>query len=232
MIKAVVINGSPRAGKGYTAMVVAPFVQGMKDEGADVKTFYAKRLKIKPCTGEMHCWYKKPGKCYIKDDMQKVYPVVRAADILVFATPVYIPLPGEMQNVINRLCPLVIPMLETRDGRTRARLRDDVRIRKIVLVATGAWWEKENLDTVLRIAREFAEDASVEFAGAVLRPHAFLMKRRGELTKDGVMILDAVRLAGHELIKSGKVAKNTLDVIARPLIDREELRQRYIKALG
>ncbi len=231
MIRAIAINGSPSAEKGFTAMIMLPFIEGMKDAGAGVVTFYTKRLKIKPCTGEMHCWYKKPGECYIKDDMQKVYPAARDADILVFSTPVYIPLPGEMQNVMNRLSPLVIPRLQTREGRTRAQLRDDVKIRKVVIVATGAWWEKENLDTVVRIAREFAADASVEFAGAVLRPHAFVMKQQGKLTKDGTMILDAVRNAGYQLIKEGGIQKETLDLIARPLISREALLQRFNKAV-
>jgi len=153
MIRVAAINGSPRAEKGYTAMLMDPLIQGMRDAGAEVNIFYAKRFKVKPCTGEMHCWYRKPGKCYIRDDMQKVYPVLREADILVLATPVYIPLPGEMQNIMNRMCPLVIPELQTRDRRTRARFRDDVKIKKVALVATGAWWEKENLDTVVRIAR-------------------------------------------------------------------------------
>lgn len=231
MVRAIAINGSPRAEKGYTAMLMLPFTQGMKDAGAKVDIFYAKRLKIKPCTGEMHCWYEKPGRCYIKDDMQKIYPTLRQADILVLATPAYAPLPGEMQNILNRLCPLVIPRLQTYAGRTRARFRDNVKIRKVVLVATGAWWEKENLDTVLRIAREFAADASVEFAGAVLRPHAFLMKQKGELTKDGSAILEAVKEAGQDVIRNGTIPKNILDSIAHPLIDREELRQRYDRAV-
>jgi len=211
-------------------MILTPFIQGMKDAGAEVDLFYAKRLKVKPCTGEMHCWYKKAGQCYIKDGMQKVYPILQQADILVLATPVYIPLPGEMQNVINRICPLILPLLETRDGRTRARFRDGVKIKKIVLVATGAWWEIENLDTVKRIALELAEGGNVEFAGAVLRPHAFLMTQKGKLTKDGQGVLEAARKAGHELIKDGCFQISTLDAIARPLISQEELRQRYNKA--
>ncbi|UCF71201.1 MAG: flavodoxin family protein [candidate division WOR-3 bacterium] len=231
MVKAVAINGSPRAEKGNTAMIMIPFIAGMKDAGAEVEAFYAKLIKIKPCTGEMHCWYEKPGVCYIQDGMQKVYPSLRRAEILILATPVYIPLPGEMQNIMNRLCPLVIPKLQTREGRTRARFRDGVKIRKVVLVATGAWYEKENFDTVVRIAREFAEDASIEFAGAVLRPHAFLMKQQGELTKDGARILEIVRQAGRELVKNGRIAKETLDLIAGPLVDREELLQRYNRAV-
>jgi len=218
--------------KGNTAMVLTPFIQGMMDVGSDVELLYASRLKVKPCTcGEMYCWNEMPGECCIKDDMQLLYPKLREADILVLATPVYIPLPGDMQNIINRLCPLLDPFLEFREGRTRARFRKDVGIRKIVLVSTGGWWEKANFGTVVRITEELAKDASVEFAGAVLRPHAHLMKEKGELTQDGEAVLNAVRRAGYELVKEGVMTKETLETISRPLISQEDLWRRYNKAL-
>jgi len=232
MNKAVAINGSPRMEKGNTAMVLTPFIQGMMDAGSDVELLYANRLKVKPCTcGEMYCWNEMPGECCIKDDMQLLYPKLREADILVLATPVYVPLPGGMQNIINRLCPLLDPFLEFREGRTRARFRKDVGIRKIVLVSTGGWWEKANFGTVVRITEELAKVASVEFAGAVLRPHAHLMKEKGELTQDGEAVLNAVRRAGYELVKEGVMTKETLETISRPLISQEELWRIYNKAL-
>ena len=223
MNKAVIINGSPRMERGYTAMVVKPFVEGMVDAGSHVEVFYASRLKVKPCAcGKLYCWTEMPGECCIKDKMQLLYPELREADILVLATPVYIPLPGDMQNIINRLCPLLDPALEFRKGRTRATFRKDVRIRAIVLVSASGWWEKQNFGTVLRIVKEFAEDASVNFAGAVLRPHASVMRKDGELTQDGRTVLDAVRKAGYELAKSGAMREETLKAISRPLISRAE----------
>jgi len=231
-MKVIAINGSPRMEKGYTALILTPFIQGMMDAGSEVELFYARHLKVKPCTcGEMYCWYKKPGECCIKDDMQLLYPQLREADILVLATPVYIPLPGEMQNFINRLCPLIEPILENCEGRTRARFHKQVKIRKIVLVSSGGWWEKANFGTVLRIIEELAKDASVEFAGAVLRPHAFLMKEKEKLTKDGEAVLNAVKRAGYELVKEGGMNKKTLEMISRPLVSEEELRRRYNNAL-
>ena len=178
MVKAVAINGSPRMEKGVTALVLASFIQGMEDGEADVELFYASRMKIGPCAcGRLYCWNDNPGECCYQDDMQLLYPKLKSADILILATPVYIPLPGDLQNVINRLCPLLDPILEKRQGRTRARMRTDVNIRKIVLVSTSGWWEMGNFDTVLRIATELAEDASVDFGGAVLRPHASYFKK-------------------------------------------------------
>ena len=228
MSKVVAVNGSPRMEKGNTHMLLTAFLQGMKDAGADVELFYASRLDVEPCTGEFQCWYgKNAGECYIDDDMQELYPKLRVAETLVLATPVYIPLPGEMQNVINRIVALVEPMLETREGRTRARFHQDVKIQRTVLVSTSGWWEMGNFDTVVRIAEELAEGASVEFSGAMLRPHAFLMKEDGELTEDGRGVQQAARRAGTELVREGKMDPETLEQVSRPLITQEELRQRY-----
>lgn len=228
MVKAVAINGSPRMAKGNTAIVLAPFLDGLMEAGVKVELFYASRLKVKPCAcSAMQCWYQTPGECCIQDAMQELYPQLREADLLVLATPVYIPLPGAMQNVINRLCPLVEPHLEFRQGRTRARLRPEVKIKKFVLVSTGGWWEKENMETVVRIVQELADNASVDFSGAILRPHAFLMVEEGQVTGAGQEILEAVRRAAHELVEQGAMEPATLDVISRPLISEAELRQLY-----
>ena len=165
------VNGSPRAEKGNTEKLLDPFLAGMTRAGAAIDRCYPARLSIKPCAGEFICWNRTPGACHIQDDMQLIYPKLRASDILVLATPVYVPLPREMQDFLNRLMPLIQPLLSYKHGRTRARFHKSVRIAKIVLVSTSGWWELGNFGTVLRIAREFAEDVSVKFAGALLRPH-------------------------------------------------------------
>jgi hypothetical protein len=218
LTKVVAINGSPKMMKGNTAKILTPFLEGMEAAGASVELFYAKRLNIKPCDGELYCWSKKPGQCYIDDDMQTLYPKLRDADILVLATPVLIPLPGEMQNLMNRLVPLLDPVLRRQNGRTRARFHADVKINKIVLVSSSGWWEIGNFGTVLRIVKELAKDANTEFAGALLRPHASYMADNKE---KAVKIFKAARQAGHELVKEGRISRDMLKIISQPLISED-----------
>jgi len=198
MTKVLAINGSARMEKGYTRKLLNAFLEGMKEEDATIDLIYAKRLRIRPCLGDFDCWYKKVGECVQADDMQDLYVKLRGTDILVLATPVYLPLPGELQNILNRLMPLVEPILEFRDGRTRARFHDNVRISKLVLVAVGGWWEKANSDTLLRIAEEIAKDVEIEFSGALIRPHAFLLSENEEKAQ---LVLDAAKSAGAQLIR-------------------------------
>ena len=224
MTKVFAINGSASMEEGSTAEILEPFLEGLRDAQAEVELRYARRLNIKPCNGEFHCWYKKPGQCQISDGMQSIYPILRESDILVLATPVYLPLPGEMQNFLNRFMPLIEPILSLGEGHTRARLHSGVKLKRVVLLSAGGWWERENLLTVLRIAREVAEKAGMEFSGAVLRPHAFLMHEHEEKARE---ITGALRKAGRQLIEEGRISEELLDIIAQPLVPEEELRRRY-----
>ena len=224
MTDAVVINGSPTLDKGDTSLVVRPFVEGLAEAGAKVDLLYAARLKPKPCScGRMVCWNETPGECCVRDSMVPIYPILRQAEILVLATPVYIPLPGAMQELINRLCPLLDPLQCTfRDGRTRAGFRSNVAIRHIVLICVSGWWETGNCGTVLRIAEEFAADAGLPLAGALLRPHAWALRQQGKLTADGEAVLAAVRSAGRQIVARGTIDSATLEAVSRPLISRED----------
>jgi hypothetical protein len=128
-----------------------------------------------------------------------------------------------MQNFINRLCPLIEPILNKHNGRTRARFHKDVKIKKIALVSTSGWWEKGNFSTVLRIVKEIAQDVNVKFAGAVLRPHAQLLDKNKEKTKE---ILAAAKKAGFQLANEGTMSKDLLEIVAQPLISEEVFMQK------
>ncbi len=226
MTRVLAINGSTSMEKGNTHKVLTAFLEGMKNANAKVETVYAKRLRIRPCLGNFECWYDKVGECIQTDDMQSLYPKLREADILILATPVYLPLPGEMQNFLNRLMPIVEPILEFREGRTHAKFHDNVKISKIVLVSAGGWWEKGNFDKVVRIAEDVAKSVNVEFSGALLRPHASLMNESKEKAEE---VLSAAKNAGTQLIREGKMAPETLETISQPLIPEKELREMYNK---
>jgi multimeric flavodoxin WrbA len=225
-MQVLVINGSARKEKGYTAMILKPFMNGMEQAGAQVNLLYAKQLDVHPCIGDFSCWYKNPGKCHINDIMQSVYPKLKEADVLVLGIPVYFPLPGAMQNFLNRLMPLANPILKYRNGHTQIRFHDDVKIKKIILVSVCGWWEKGNFDTITRIAEEICQKVSIDFSGSVLRPHADLLSEEKDKAKE---IFEALKEVGFSLIKDGVLPESLLEIVAQPLISEKELRQRLSK---
>jgi multimeric flavodoxin WrbA len=221
-MKVLVVNGSARKEKGYTAKVLTPFINGMKQAGASVDLLYAKQLNVKPCVGDFSCWHTNRGKCHINDSMQPVYTKLKEADILVLGIPVYLPLPGAMQNFLNRLMPLMNPILRYNHGHTQIQFHEDVKIRKIALVSVCGWWEKGNFETVTRIVKEICQKASVEFVGPVTRPHAYLLSEKKEKANE---ISKALKETGFKLIREGILSKDLLKIVAQPLMSEKEFRE-------
>ncbi|MHA1908304.1 MAG: flavodoxin family protein [Candidatus Thorarchaeota archaeon] len=231
MTKVLAINGSPRKDKGNTQLILGPMLEGMKKAGASVDLLYSKDMKIRPCIGDFQCWFDKVGVCIHNDDMEQFFSKAREADILVLATPIYLPLPGAFQNLLNRMMPLIEPLLVNKQDRTRAKFHDNVKISKIVFVCTGGWFELANAEVVEHIAREIAENAQVKFIGPVRRPHAGRLRDHEEIAKD---VYAAAESAGVEIVESGTISQKLLDTISFPLISHEESINRsnnaYLKA--
>jgi len=222
LVSVIVVNSSPKMDKGNTALVLKPFLEGMRSEDAEVEIFYTKKLAIKPCTGEFKCWGKSPGKCYIKDDMHRLLPKFRDAEIWVFAIPVYVPMPGEMQNLFNRLMPLFENTVVVRNGRMFPRMSKDVKLQKIVLVSTASFWEIENFDALVSSVEKISETCGVNFAGALLRPHADVFARMARDGRDANDILVAARQAGIGLIAKGRISPRIMMAVSAPLVPFED----------
>ncbi|TET37233.1 MAG: flavodoxin family protein [Dehalococcoidia bacterium] len=221
-MKVLAFNCSPKMGKGNTALILNPFLEGMREVGAEVELLYPKKLKINPCQGEFNCWLKTPGECWQKDDMQMLHPKLREADIWVFATPVYVDGgTGPMKNLMDRIIPLLQPFFELRDGHCHHPLREGTKSGKVVLVSNCGFWEMDNFDPLLVHMKAFCKNASREFAGALLRPHGGILKPMMEMGAPLNEIFEAAKEAGRQLAEEGKMSAESLKTISRELLPLE-----------
>ncbi len=92
----------------------------MQKAGVEVEYIKLADKKIKPCIGCYTCWTKTPCKCIFKDDMIELREKYRAADLVVFASPLYIfNVTGTFKTFMDRLLPIMKPyMLMAEDGHT------------------------------------------------------------------------------------------------------------------
>ena len=85
-IDIMALYGSPRA-NGNTEIIMNKFLQGAASEGAKVDRLYIRKERIEPCRECLTCF--QSGQCVIADDMQRIYPRLLAADIVVLASPIF-----------------------------------------------------------------------------------------------------------------------------------------------
>ncbi len=221
-MKVLAINGSPHGEKGNTALILTQFLDGMKLAGAEVELFYTKKMKINPCLGEYNCWFKTPGVCSQKDDMQELVPKLMEADVLVFATPLYVDgMTGPMKNLLDRAIPIGDPVIEIRDGHCRHIGRKIVKEGKLVLVSNCGFWELDNFDPLVAHMKAISSNLGREFAGALLRPHGPALKAMMDQGMPVHDVLDAAREAGRQLAADGRMKPDTLKIVSRELLPME-----------
>jgi len=101
--KIVILNGSPRR-RGNTSALVKAFTEGAESAGNQVTEFFLNDMDIHGCRGCFGGGKNPDSPCVQKDDMEKIYPVYRAADIVVMATPLYYwTISGQLKCAFDRL---------------------------------------------------------------------------------------------------------------------------------
>ncbi|MEW6377648.1 MAG: flavodoxin family protein [Thermodesulfobacteriota bacterium] len=85
-MKVLGIFGSPRRG-GNTELLLEEALKGAKAEGAEVERLFITDFTITPCKECHGC--DRTGECVILDDMQKIYPKLLEADVIILASPIF-----------------------------------------------------------------------------------------------------------------------------------------------
>ena len=101
--KIIIMNGSPRKA-GNTAELTKAFTRGAEENGNAVTEFFLNDMDIHGCLGCFGGGKNPDSPCVQKDDMGKIYPVYREADIVVLATPLYYwTMSGQLKCAFDRL---------------------------------------------------------------------------------------------------------------------------------
>lgn len=160
-MKVLGIYGSPRKG-GNTDVLLDKVLEGARSAGAEVTSIYARDLKIAGCRECGGC--DRTGKCVVKDDMQTVYPLLLAADVVFLASPIFFyGMSAQVKALIDRCQALWSKrMLE----KTPAE-RKTYDSGRGYLIAVGATRGKNLFEGVQLTARYFFDALDVSYEGGL-----------------------------------------------------------------
>ena len=153
------LQGSPRA-KGNTGILLSAFLDEVERLGGRVSTLDATQMKVMPCLGCGAC--ERKGYCPQDDDMQAAYPLLRKADLVVLATPIYFYGPtAQLKAFIDRSQALWSRKyaLDLEDPRRKWR--------KGFLLAVGATKGKNLFDGTNLTAKYFFDAVGAGFEGTL-----------------------------------------------------------------
>ena len=215
-----VFNGSPQADHGNTHVMVKAFLQGARDAGAAVENVFLADYEIKPCRGCFTCWVGSPGVCVQDDDMRELLPKVAAADMLVFATPLYVDnVSGIMKTFMDRLIPLVDPHFEQDERGEYRHVRKQQLAPSIAAIANCGFAEQSHFQVLRLLFQRVARNLHGELIAEVYRGGGGLLQSTDPAVQAAVDgYLQVVRQAGREAVSLHALAPETAARLEQPLL--------------
>jgi multimeric flavodoxin WrbA len=213
-MKLLALNASHRGDQGYTHRLIEHLFQGARAAGAQTETLTLARHKINRCLACLKC--QQAGDKHLtcvydsRDDVHQIFAKMRAADMLIFATPIY------MMSIASLLKALLDRLYATMDCA-------DIRLTQTGLLhhhVDAALSSKPFVSLVCCANLEVGMTAN---AIHYFRTYAQFMEapQVGELVRNASPLLDDARnprvgrvlaayeQAGRELATVGRVARTT-----------------------
>lgn len=95
------------------------------------------KLKISNCMGCFSCWTKTPGKCIIRDDAVKVYPVIAKSDKVIYVSKIkYGSYDTIMKTMLERAIPTQQAFIRLLNGEAH-HVQREVAMKEVVIIAYG-----------------------------------------------------------------------------------------------
>jgi multimeric flavodoxin WrbA len=219
-MKILAINSSHRGDKGYTHFLIGKLFQGAQEAGAECEEVILSKLKIDRC---LSCGVCQTSRHYLrcvnedKDDVRMVFQKMAAADLIVYATPIYLfNMTGLLKTFLDRMYGTggVNDLRIADSGLLFHHIDNEVCSKPFVTLICCNNIEFETPKNVISYFKTFSKFMNAPQVGSLYRNAGILTNYGEDSEKEKLFlkILDvykAYQQAGCELAVDGHIHKST-----------------------
>jgi len=228
-MKIIAINGSHTGKRGYTHFLIEKLFSGARNKGANCEEITLAELKINICKGCGVCNKEKHLlKCIYeeKDDVTMIFNKMREADIIIYATPIYVfNMSGLMKVFLDRMNSTgnSNDFNLSESGLFFHHISKDIYSKPFVTLICHDSFENETSKSVVTYFKTFSKFMDAPQVGTIIR-------RSGKVTDHGkspekeklypkiLGSYNALELAGKELVNKGFIKKRTQKIASQDII--------------
>lgn len=219
-MKILAINSSYRGNKGHSGFLLDKLFSGAMESGAECEVVTLSEKKMNLCKACGTCQTEKHYlKCIYdeKDDAKSIFNKMADADIIIFATPVYIfGISGLMKIFIDRLYSTsdVNDLRISKSGLLFHHINHSISSKPFVTLVCCDNLEDETPKNILSYFKTYSRFMDAPQVGELVRNACTLTGHGKDLDKEDKFpkihhVYDAYKQAGRELVEYGKITKKT-----------------------
>jgi multimeric flavodoxin WrbA len=220
MTTIVAINGSHRGEKGYTHFLLNKLRIGAEKQGAAYEEILLANRTIHHCLGCRTCSKQNHYlKCVYdqKDDVSAIFDTMRKADILIYATPIYIfAMTGLMKTFLDRITSTADSSLLTvsQSGLFFHHIDKKLSSKPFVVLTTQDNFEHETSKNVVSYFQTFSRFFDASQIGTIRCKSGGLVGHGNDKTKESEYpeikaVYSSIEHAGVELARDGRISAKT-----------------------
>lgn len=217
-MKILALNGSHRGDKGCTQMLLDKIAEGAMEAGAEFETVLLAEKKITPCAGcdachtperQLRCIYDD------EDDVKGIFDRMARADILIYASPVYIfSISGLMKTFLDRINSTAGSgeLCLTKGGLLFHKINTNIYTKPFVVLTCCGNAEPETYKNVLAYFKTFSRFLDAPLVGTLVRTTVGFMEKTPESDKQRQLLEEVTKAyvqAGRELAVQGRITTST-----------------------
>ncbi|MGH4052927.1 MAG: flavodoxin family protein [Clostridium sp.] len=200
-MKVLGIVGSTRK-NGNTSYLVEQTLKVMESKGVDTEMIFLGDYNISGCTGCEGC--KDTYKCVIKDDMQKIYPLILNSDAIVLGSPTYFyNITSDMKAFIERL--YCFQVFAEDDRSVWSSINEAKGGKYAVVIAICEQNNEEDMGFTAEAMKKPLEGLGYRVTSTVKVLKLF---KKGDVLQNQIAV-DQVKVAGEKLEKIFRLRKDT-----------------------
>lgn len=225
-MKILALNGSHKKKGGVNQLILERLFAGAKAGGAQCETVRLADYDIIPCLACNYCQKQSDYSCIHdgKDDFIGIIERMQEADIIIYATPVYImQMSSRLKLFFDRFYARG-KAHEVEFSRSGLFFHDVDREslgKPFVSLIVSDNWEEKTVSNLKEYFNNFSQFMDAPIVGSLVRKNAFLFKsaeRDKLIQKNSDKVMEAIEEAGRELAESGKVTKTVEKRVAANML--------------
>jgi multimeric flavodoxin WrbA len=219
-MKITAINASHRGDEGFTHFLINKIASGAAQQGALFETVVLTKHRINRCIGCQVCHTEKSYlKCIYedKDDVKEIFDKMREADILIFATPVYLfNMSGLLKIFLDRINSTGDSgkLQLSKSGLFFHHIDHELCSKPFVLLVCCDNLEDETPKNVISYFRTYSKFMDAPIVGTLVRKSGKLIGHGKSSDKEKQYpkiydVYEAFQQAGKDLATTGRISSKT-----------------------
>lgn len=219
-MKIVAFNSSPKKERGNTHVMVTEFLAGAAEKGADVQSHFLWGKHIEPCTACYSCWTRTPGVCIHNDDMPTLLDDFKNADLVVFATPLFVDnVTGVMKLFMDRLISYGDPHMVLDDHGEARHVKSTAKPTAFAAISNCGFPEQSQFAVLRTLFQRMARNFQCDLVAEIYRAAGGLLTSDLPPLRSAVITYrNLLRQAGREVVESGRILPETSAALEAPLV--------------